>query len=243
MGLDRVYSKINEDVKPFTFNQEVAVVFQNMIERSVPGYAICLEMITLLSKKFLLPGKRVYDLGCSLGASLIAVAKAFEKDPLQLIGVDNSASMLKECRTNLGNYNFVHTITLLEADVETITLSPCSAVVLNFTLQFVPLENRDRLIKKIYEALLPNGILILSEKIDFPDQETTDIFSTLHQRFKLSHGYTDLEISQKRTALENVLVPETADLHLKRLQKVGFKQCIPWFQCLNFASYFAIKKS
>ena len=237
---DQIYSKKKEGLKPFTFDQEVATVFQNMIERSVPGYEMCLQMIALISKTFLQPGERVYDLGCSLGAGLIAVSKGLKGAPLELIGVDNSASMLEKCRANLKTHKLTG-ITLIETDIETIKLKPCSAVILNFTLQFLSPEKRNQLIEKIYRALLPEGILILSEKVAFSNSETSDILSTLHEKFKVAHGYSQLEISQKRTALEKVLIPETEKIHLERLSEAGFKQCVPWFQCFNFASYLAIK--
>jgi tRNA (cmo5U34)-methyltransferase len=63
----------------------------------------------------------------------------------------------------------------------------------------------------------------------------------LHHAFKRANGYSELEVSQKRTALENVLVPETLDTHRARLREAGFGAVDAWFQCFNFASLLAFR--
>jgi len=55
-------------------------------------------------------------------------------------------------------------------------------------------------------------------------------------------GYSKLEISQKRAALENVLLPETLEAHRSRLDTIGFDAVDVWFQCFNFASMVAFKQ-
>ena len=126
-------------------------------------------------------------------------------------------------------------------DILETKLENASIIVLNFTLQFIPKAERTILLQRIYDALIPGGVLILSEKITFADENKNHLFTELHHAFKKSQGYSDLEISQKRTALENVLIPESAETHLQRLHGVGFQKTDLWFQCLNFASFFAIK--
>ncbi len=126
-------------------------------------------------------------------------------------------------------------------DIQVTELSNASVVVLNFTLQFIAPEQRDKIIKKIYDALVPGGLLIISEKIMFSDAEKNALFIELYHQFKKANGYSDLEISRKRSALENVLIPETIEQHGDRVKAAGFSLFEPWFQCFNFASMFVIK--
>lgn len=116
-----------------------------------------------------------------------------------------------------------------------------SVVVLNFTLQFINPKKRMALLKKIYDGMVEGGVLILSEKVEFSDAEVNSLLIDVYHRFKKANGYSELEISQKRTALENVLIPETISKHQERLRKAGFKSADVWFQCFNFMSMLAIK--
>ncbi|MDX1345883.1 MAG: carboxy-S-adenosyl-L-methionine synthase CmoA, partial [Sedimenticolaceae bacterium] len=118
-----------------------------------------------------------------------------------------------------------------------VVIEEASVVVLNYTLQFIPVQERDAMIRRIAEGMIPGGVLILSEKLAMPD----DLFTDLHHLFKQANGYSELEVSQKRTALENILVPETAQAHIDRLQKAGFGRVEQWFRCLNFSSFMAIR--
>jgi tRNA (cmo5U34)-methyltransferase len=111
---------------------------------------------------------------------------------------------------------------------------------MNYTLQFIPIAQRNTVLRRIREAMSPGDVMILSEKITLQDTELNRHLVDLHHDFKRQQGYSDLEISQKRDALENVLIPETREAHFERLRQVGFSRCDVWFQCLNFASIIAI---
>ena len=133
------------------------------------------------------------------------------------------------------------TLQIVEADITKLAFKPCSVAVLNFTLQFIPREERQALIYDLAQQLLPGGVLILSEKIRFDDSAQQRLHTDMYENFKRANGYSDLEISQKRDALENVLVPETLATHKKRLLGAGFSSVEVWFQCFNFLSMVALK--
>jgi tRNA (cmo5U34)-methyltransferase len=126
-------------------------------------------------------------------------------------------------------------------DIRNVEITEASVVVLNFTLQFIPLDERAMLLEKIAEGMRPGGVLILSEKVVFNDVHLNGLLSDIHHDFKRAHGYSDLEISQKRSALENVLIPETISTHRDRLLNAGFTSVDVWFQCFNFMSMLAVK--
>ena len=226
----------------FVFDDKVATVFSDMINRSVPGYATILSMIGVLAARFCLPGSRLYDLGCSLGGASLAMAHQIAHKDYELLAIDNSPAMTTRLETLLsapGSDDLP--IRVICRDVCEIDISNASVVVLNFTLQFIAPDKRDALIKTIADGLQPGGILILSEKIRFPAEPLNELFIDLYHEFKQAQGYSALEVAQKRAALENVLIPETIDAHKQRLQAAGFSSCDVWFQCFNFCSMVAVR--
>lgn len=240
-GRDDLFARPLGAVADFIFDEDVVSVFPDMIKRSVPGYETIIAMTGTLAEKYVQEDSNCYDLGSSLGASTLAIARNIGTRRATLIAVDNSAAMISRCRTVLDSQNLDRRIELHCTDIRQVTIANASMVVLNFTLQFVPVEDRDALLATIYNGLNPGGILVLSEKVRFADEGLDSLMIELHHSFKRANGYSDLEVSQKRDALENVLLPETLGAHKARLEKAGFRCADVWFQCFNFASLIAIK--
>lgn len=226
----------------FVFDDKVASVFTDMVNRSVPGYALIVRMISVLAEQYASSNTKLYDLGCSLGA-VTFLLQQLKLENCSIVAVDNSAAMIKSCHDSLAlnSATGLLPVELRCEDIQETELSDASVVVLNFTLQFIAPVQRDRIIKKIYDALVPGGILIISEKIMFTETEKNALFIELYHQFKKANGYSDLEISRKRSALENILIPETIEQHNERVTAAGFVLFEPWFQCFNFASMFAVK--
>ena len=226
----------------FVFDDRVADVFDDMIVRSVPGYKTIISMIGVFAERYHQPGSRIYDLGCSVGEAAFQVCEQLAGKDFSVIAVDNSESMIKrlEKRKAEGKPPSKF-ISIRCEDINDTRIEEASVVILNFTLQFLPLKRRDELIKRIYEGLLPGGVLVMSEKIILDDDCLNDLLIDMYHRFKESKGYSKLEISQKRLALENVLTPESIDAHRHRSILAGFRSFEVWFQCFNFASMLAIK--
>lgn len=221
----------------FTFDDKVTHVFADMIKRSVPGYGQTLQMVELLAHEYAQPGTRLYDLGCSLGAATMALSRGATDKGCHIIGVDNSPAMVDRCTQTLKG----EAVEILCQDILDTKIENTSVVVLNFVLQFVDKEERPGLLTNIYNGLNPGGVLILSEKVAFDDTDENRRQIGLHEAFKRAQGYSDMEISRKRTALENVLIPETMSVHHKRLKQAGFSASHTWFQCFNFISMIAVK--
>jgi tRNA (cmo5U34)-methyltransferase len=231
---DTLFAELVAEPSTFSFNDAVVDVFPDMIQRSVPGYGTVVKMSGILSEQYAQEGTHIYDLGCSLGESIRSVEGALNGRDCHLVGVDNSPAMISKAQQMDSGIKW------RLADVTTLPLERSSVVIMNFTLQFIPIEQRLSLLTKIREAMVPGGLLILSEKLMLPDPDMDALMIDLHHDFKRSQGYTDLEIAQKRDAIENVLIPETAETHTQRLQEAGFLRSSIWFQCLNFASFIAI---
>lgn len=243
MARDNLYSLPRDRVGQFQFDDDVANVFPDMISRSVPGYASILSVIEQLADRFVRPETNVYDLGCSLGAATLLIRN--QAPPSATIhAVDRSTAMIDRLRKRLTSDDAAEgrcEIKLHLADIGEISMENASMVVLNFTLQFVPAAERQGLLKKCFDAMTPGGALLLSEKVCFDDPGQQNLLTELHLDFKRACGYSNLEIAQKRSALENTLIPESIELHCRRLSDLGFRVVAPWFQCFNFASILAVK--
>ncbi len=238
---DKLFSEPLTEIGDFRFDAAVARVFPDMINRSVPGYGTVIGIAGVIAAHYAQAHSAIYDLGCSLGATTLAVRHRVSAPGCQLIAVDNSEAMLQRCRQHIEADTSLLPVQLVCADILDITPRDASVVILNFTLQFIAPAQRAALIRRIYHHLRPGGALILSEKIAFSDAHQQQQLDDLHIAFKKANGYSDMEISQKRAALEKVLLPETLDQHQQRLRDAGFTTLRQWFQCLNFASLLAIK--
>jgi tRNA (cmo5U34)-methyltransferase len=237
---DSLYANPLGKINAFQFDESVAAVFPDMIQRSVPGYSTIISAIGLLAERFAQPGSRCYDLGCSLGAATIAMRQRVSTD-CQIVAVDNSIAMIEGLKKNLQQDCQTVPVEVHCQDIRAVNIQQASVVVLNFTMQFIPVEDRQTLLSKIYQGLLPGGILILSEKLLYADPKQQALQTQMHHLFKKAQGYSDLEISQKRSALENVLIAESFDQHRQRLLGCGFDSVEVWFQYFNFASMLALK--
>jgi tRNA (cmo5U34)-methyltransferase len=239
---DNIYTDPLQEMIDFKFDERVVAVFPDMIQRSVPGYGMIISNIGIVAAKYAQAGSHCYDLGCSLGAASLAMRQLITQPNCDIIAVDNSPAMIERGRKILVlDQKSTVPVTMICADLQDIVIENASVVVLNFTLQFIPPTQRLGLIQRIHAGLKPGGVLILSEKLAFSEPGRQHFHEELHHDFKRANGYSDLEISQKRSALENVMVPETLACHQKRLQAAGFSSSHLWFQCFNFASLVAIK--
>ncbi len=241
---DRIFNTPLAQVPDFVFNEDVVRVFPDMIKRSVPGYPTIVENTGVLAAQFAQPHSTLYDLGCSLGAVTQAMRRHVSHSGCKVIAVDNSAAMVERCREHLNAQDAMFQellpVSVIEADILQLEFEPTSLVALNFTLQFIAPEQRLELLRTIHSALLPGGALILSEKLRFNDPEEHELLNDLHLDFKRANGYSDLEIAQKRRAIEKIMLPDSLEEHRERLAKAGFSKVVVWFQCLNFASLIAL---
>ncbi len=244
MSRDEIFTLPRDRVGQFQFDDAVAEVFPDMIARSVPGYASILSVIEQLASRYVVPNSNVYDLGCSLGAATRLIRNQAPATAV-IHAVDNSPAMIERLNQTIAQESPSQTqrseVQTLLADVCDCPMTNASLVVLNFTLQFVPAARRQNLLQTCFDAMLPNAALVLSEKVQFDDPQQDQLLIDLHLDFKRSCGYSELEIAQKRTSLENTLVPESLQAHCERLSRVGFQTVTPWFQCFNFVSILAVK--
>ncbi|WP_292363822.1 carboxy-S-adenosyl-L-methionine synthase CmoA, partial [Methylophaga sp. UBA1464] len=219
---DNIFASPLEQMVDFRFDERVVDVFPDMIQRSVPGYGTLISNIGILAARYAQANSRCYDLGSSLGAVTLSMRQRIKAEGCQIIAVDNSAAMIERAEKIIGADNNRVPVELRCEDINQTLIENASVVVMNFTLQFIAPDLRDELIDKIYQGLKPGGVFILSEKLAFDSDAQQIFFTEAHHDFKRANGYSDLEISQKRSALENVLIPETQTAHQQRLSQAGF---------------------
>jgi tRNA (cmo5U34)-methyltransferase len=240
MGRDQIYLEPRAQVEPFQFDAHVARVFDDMIRRSIPGYATLLELTALAAQRYVQDGSAVYDLGCSLGTTSVAMGRVLGGRGVSLHAIDQSSAMVERCARLLAEQLPNVNVCVQVADVREVQFLPTSFVVVAFTLQFIPPQERLDLLQRVYDALLPGGALIVSEKLKLDEAEAA-VLEPLHDAFRLANGYSDLELAQKRQALENILRCDSEAQHRQRLCQVGFGQVVGWFRAANFGSWLALK--
>ena len=235
----REYSKASD----FKFSSKVAGVFDDMVNRSVPYYEEMQRMVGELAADHAKENTKIYDLGCSTGTTLIHMDQTVG-DNVQFVGVDDSKDMLEKCRAKLTQMEFRHPYELMVADLnQDVKIENASVVVLVLTLQFVRPINRERLVKQIFNGLQSDGSLILIEKFLAEDSRFNRDFIKYYYDMKRRHHYSEMEISQKREALENVLIPYKLSENIALLRDVGFEHCETFFKWYNFTGIIAKKSS
>jgi len=238
---DEVFRAEQPRVGDFKFNKAVATVFDDMVGRSVPFYAEIQRMITEISADFATPGSQVYDLGCSTGTTFLDMHPHLDPS-VRFVGVDNSEEMLIKCRQKLTDGGVDRPFDLQCLDLNTsVPISNASIVMLILTLQFVRPLHRDRLVADIYRGLNENGAVILVEKVLGEDSIFNRLFINYYYEMKRRNGYSDLEITQKREALENVLVPYKLLENREMLLRTGFRYVDTFFKWYNFCGMIAVK--
>ena len=225
-------------VKQFEFDDKVAAVFDDMVSRSVPYYKEVQELIVSFALKHLKAGDRVYDLGCSTASTLLALEQASQA-PLDLYGIDSSLAMIEKAKSKLLAYE--SKVDLKVGDILELPFKSSQMIISNYTLQFIRPLKRSELVKKIYEALEPNGVFIFSEKVILEDKIMDKEFIDLYYDYKSKQGYSQFEIAQKREALENVLVPYTYEENVEMLKDAGFEMVDTLFRWVNFTTFIAKK--
>ncbi len=244
MTEDRIYIDEKLGDEPFRFDASVAAVFPDMLRRSIPGYTASLEAIGSLAARYVKDGTNCYDLGCSLGAATLAMRQGIRARDCRIVAIDNAEAMIARCAEVLAQDDAATATTpieLLLGDIQDAEIRNASMVVMNYTLQFLPIEDRERMLQTICDGLNPGGLLLLSEKVVDEDPHMEALLVELHHEHKRRNAYSELEISRKRAALENVLVPESVAAHRERLTRVGFAHSAVWLRYFNFVSIVAIK--
>jgi tRNA (cmo5U34)-methyltransferase len=238
--VDGVYRE-PQAITDFNFGENVVAVFDDMLDRSVPFYEEIQRMIAEMATDFAVEGSNIYDLGCSTGNTLLRLDSVVPKG-VRFVGVDYSEEMLKRCRQKMAERGFERNHELICADLNgEVHIENASMVLMVLTLQFVRPLNRDALVKKALQGLRENGVLILVEKVLGDDSLFNRLFIRYYYEMKKRHGYSELEIAQKREALENVLVPYKLTENLEVLKRAGFRYSDVFFKWYNFCGIVALK--
>jgi tRNA (cmo5U34)-methyltransferase len=244
MSEDKIYS-VDGTGEPFRFDASVARVFPDMLKRSIPGYSASIEAIGSLAARYVRAGSNCYDLGCSLGAATLAMRQGIREPGCHIVAIDMAPAMIERCKEIIAENDrrsaMSTTVDVVEGDIREANIVNASMVVLNYTLQFLSLGDRDAVMQRIHAGMNEGGLLVLSEKVVDENPKMERLLFDLHHEHKRRNDYSALENSRKRAALENVLIPETVAAHRQRLTDVGFSHSAVWLRYFNFVSIIAIR--
>ncbi|MBF0430025.1 MAG: carboxy-S-adenosyl-L-methionine synthase CmoA [Fibrobacteria bacterium] len=238
---DKIYEQPQSKITPFSFTDEVASVFDDMARRSIPCYAQVQDAIASVAGKCYKYNGVIYDLGCSTGTSLYNIARRLQSNKLKLTGIDDAPAMVKQCRQKLGQFNLKGQIEILQGDISNFNYTHAEMFILNYVLQFISPDKKPVLLDTLYRALPKGGVLFLSDKTIQETEQLNTLFTDVYYEFKVNQGYSELEISQKREALENVLTPCTDKELMGLLKNAGFSSMEIIVKHLNFTSIVAVK--
>lgn len=244
MDRDEIFNSTADRASDFAFDDKVAAVFDDMLNRSVPFYQEQQNLISEIARRFWIPGTPIVDMGCSLGTTLLNIAKELPEAE-QFIGYDNSQPMIDKALANIDRAEESDRIELrladLNADLNNVELKNASVVTICWTLQFIRPLQRDRLIRKIYDSMSDAGVLITTEKVLTNDSNMNRFFIEFYYDYKRRNGYTDEEINKKRESLENILIPYRFDENFELFRRNGFQIVETFFQWYNFAGFMCVK--
>ncbi len=238
---DTIYSDPQASIPPFQFDARVASAFDDMISRSVPYYKDLQTLVLRLLAPYLNTSTTILDCGCATGTSIQSISAAYPDHSLSFIGIDNSQPMLDKAIDACSGMPKTHRAQFLCSDLETGTLPPHDISLLILTLQFLPIDHRLGFLKRLCAQGRSGSPLILIEKLEIPDPTLSARYTTLHHGFKKDQGYSDLEIAQKRDAIDNVLRPLSLEQNLDILAQSGYGTQDIFFKWLNFVGIIAIK--
>ncbi len=239
---DEIFKRPGSGKTPFEFNAQVAEVFDDMVSRSIPFYREVLRMTAELAHDFYQPVTQIYDLGCSTGALLHALLEEFGNDGFTYTGLDSSADMIEQANLRCPRINSGATeAKFMIADITKFDFDPASVIVSNYTFQFLKPLARQTLLRRIFSALIPGGCLILSEKCLEDSSDVSRLYAEHYHAMKARNGYSELEIAEKREALENVLIPFRVSENIEMVREAGFNPVSIFFKCYGFTSFLALK--
>jgi len=230
---DEVYRESKSQIVDFAFDEKVAAVFPDMIRRSVPGYETMIPVTGLIAARHLGTDGHAYDLGCSLGATTLAMLRQNDSPDIRVTGVDSSAPMIAGARAAVADAR----ATFVEQDLRVTDVGGAKAVVLNLVLQFLDPDERLGVLIRMRQQMSEDALLIVSEKVRHTDPALHQFYDATHLAWKQANGYSSLEVSQKRTALENVMRIDTEEILAQRFRDAGFDRVVQWYRCLNWASF------
>ena len=237
---DKVFAKPSRQ-GDFKFTSETARVFDDMVSRSVPFYEEMQRMTAELAGDFAQPNSTVYDLGCSTATTLALIDRRVDPS-VRFVGFDNSQPMLDKGKEKLQALKVSRPFELINADLHSLPrLENASVAVMNLTLQFVRPLYREKLVRAVCEGTNKDGCFILIEKLTVEDSRLNRLFIDYYYEMKRRNGYSDIEISQKREALENVLIPYRLDENVEMLKAAGYRTVEEFFRWYNFCGILAVK--
>ena len=238
---DKLFSEKRDEISDFDFGRDTAVVFDDMLNRSVPFYAEIQRMIGEIAVDHAVDGSRIYDLGCATCNALFELDRSLPND-VKFVGVDFSSEMLEQARQKIAQHGIQRDYELICADLnDDIEITNASVVIMNLTLQFVRPIRRQRIMSNIARGMLPGSCLLVVEKVLSKDSKINRSFIKYYYAFKERNGYSKMEIAQKREALENILIPYRLEDNYELFIDSGFSYCDVFFKWYNFCGIIALK--
>lgn len=225
----------------WTFDADVTAAFDDMLKRSIPQYDLMRQTVFDLGCGYVKASTDIVDLGCSRGEALAPFVDRFGVNN-RFVGIEVSEPMIEAARERFEGYIRASVVDIRNLDLRYKYPPVRASLTLSIlTLQFTPIEYRQRILSDIYRTTVDGGAFILVEKILGDTAELDARMIDLYYGLKLENGYSQESIDRKRYSLEGVLVPVTARWNEDMLRSSGFRQVDCFWRWCNFGGWIAIK--
>lgn len=226
----------------WAFDEKVTAAFDDMLRRSVPRYDEMRRSVFEVGRRFVKRGTAVVDLGAWRGEGVAPLVDLFGAQNSYHL-VEKSPPMLDVLRARFSGMAGAGVVKVLDLDLRTefprVNASLVQAVL---TLQFTPIEHRQKIVARARDVLVPGGALVLVEKVLGETAEAADLFDSLYHATKRENGYSEDDVARKALSLEGVLVPVTATWNEGLLRSAGFRVVECFWRQYNFAAWVAVRE-
>ena len=223
------------------FDADVTDAFDDMLKRSIPQYDVMRAAVFALGCPFVQQNTAIVDVGASRGEAIEPFLKRFGALNHHVM-IEISEPMRAVLRERFGGYEKSGVVEIRSDDLRaSFPFVKTSLILSILTLQFVPIEHRQRLVQRMYDSMIAGGALIVVEKVLGATASLDAVFVDGYYDLKRANGYSQEAIDRKRLALEGVLVPVTAAWNEELLKMAGFRQVDCFWRWMNFAGWIAVK--
>jgi tRNA (cmo5U34)-methyltransferase len=236
--MSKVGDSISAENASWSFGGDVAKTFDDHVSKSVPFYLQGHDLVAKLSDFFLNNGSICYDIGCSTGTLLEALARRNKNKSINFLGIEPEAPMVARAKDRCSSYS---NIEINQSDVLDVDMANADMIISFYTIQFIRPRHRQELFNRIYKALNWGGAFLWFEKVRAPDARFQDMMTLLYTDYKIDMGYDAQEIVGKSRSLKGVLEPFSTQANIDMAKRAGFEDIMSVFKYVCFEGFLAIK--
>jgi tRNA (cmo5U34)-methyltransferase len=186
---------------------EIAAGFDNHVREQLPWYDIATEAVVYIARNYMPIGCVITEIGASTGNMTKALLPTFdERRGCHYQAVEESQAMCEVFTENITH----PLVTLFDADILDINMDGVDTshvTILFLTLMFIPVDERESLMKALRKNSYKGGCIIVVDKVLDHGGYFGTVLKRLGMHFKLLQGAKPEDVLTKEMSLAGVQVP------------------------------------